>query len=151
MSHDETVLRAEILWALKCVKANFSFKSNNENNELFMTMFPDSVIAQSYKMSETKCKYLIQFGIYPYILEEFKEDIKKSPFSFLFDETTTVQVKKQLDGYIRYESKQHSQILTRYCGSVFHGHCLATDIKSDFVEFGKMMSWDVQYLLQIGM
>lgn len=151
MSMDDEVLRAEILWALKCVKSNYSFASNTGNNQLFSSMFPDSSIAKSYKMSETKSKYLIQFGIGPWILEDLKEDLKENPFAYLFDETTTIQVKKQYDGYVRFESKRHGGIVDRYCGSVFLGHCDADDLVANFCEFSKKMDWSIEYLLQIMM
>lgn len=149
MSLNDEVLRAEIFWALKCVKSNFSFATGN--TELFSSMFPDSTIAKSYQMSQTKCRYLIQFGIYPWILEDLKEDFKDSPFSFLFDETTTVQIKKQYDAYLRYESKGSGRIVDRYCGSLFLGHCDADHLVTNFCSFGRKMEWQVNYLLQIGM
>lgn len=151
MSTDDEVLRSEILWALKCAKSNFSFASNNGNNNLFATMFPDSAIAKSYKMAETKCKYMLQFGVYPWLLEDLKEDIKGKPISFLFDETTTIQVKKQYDAYVRYESKRHGKIVDRYCGSLFLGHCDADQLVTNFCSFGKKMDWEIDYLLQIMM
>lgn len=59
-------------------------------------MLPDSVIAKTNSMSETKTKYVIQFGIEPYVLEELKNYIKGTPFTFKFNETTTQQVKKTI-------------------------------------------------------
>lgn len=114
-------------------------------------MFPDSQIAASYKMSETKCKYIIQFGIYEWVLEELIRDVKDKPFSFKFDETTTVQVKKQYDAYIQYDSKSHKKILTSYCGSSFHGHCDANTLKENSFDFKKKLSLNVNYLLQLMM
>lgn len=147
----DKILQAEILWALKCVKSNFSFNSNEDNGTLYQAMFPDSLIAASYKMSYTKCKYIIQYGIFEWILEELVADLKEKPFSFLFYETTTVQVKKQFDGYVQYESLTYGKILIRYCGSTFHGHCDAIQLKNNFFEFKKKLSFNVNYLLQIMM
>lgn len=150
-SVEDKILKAEILWALKCVKSGFSFNSNEDNGSLFQAMFPDSVIAASYKMSYTKCKYIVQYGICEWLLEELVKDVKEKPYSFLFDETTTVQIKKQYDAYIHYESSTHSKILTRYCGSSFHGHCDAKQLIENFYEFKKKLSLNVNYLLQIMM
>lgn len=132
ISNEHQILRAEILWALRCVKSNFSFNSNANNGSLFKAMFPDSLIAASYKMSYTKCKYIIRFGIYEWLLEELVRDLKEKPFSFAFDETTTVQVKKQYDAYVQYDSPSFGKITTRYCGSSFHGHCDAKQLKQLF-------------------
>lgn len=112
-------------------------------------MFTDSDIASSYHMAQTKCKYIIQFGLYEYIFEELKADFKGKPFSFKFDETTKSQVKKQYDAYVQYESRIFNKIATRYVGSAFHGHCTAEQLLDDFYEIGKKLTWDVQYLLQI--
>lgn len=73
---EDNILKAEILWALKCAKSNFSFNSNEDNVTLFQNMFPDSAIAESYKMSYTKCKYIIQYGICEWVLEELVRDMK---------------------------------------------------------------------------
>lgn len=144
-------MSSEILWAVKCVASNFSFASNDGNNGLFKTMFPDSNLAADYKMSQTKCKYLVQFGIYPWIMEDLVMDLKGTPYSYKFDETTTSQVKKQYDAYVQYESKRFGDMINRYCGSLFLGHCKAVDLKDHFFQFGRKLSWDINFLLQIEM
>lgn len=149
LSDEDKTLSAEILWALKCIHSNFSFTSNDENNLLFSKMFPDSSIAANFKMSQTKCKYLVQFGIYPWIMEDLLLDFKKTPFSYKFDETTTSQVKKQYDGYLQYDSTPFFSIVNRYCGSLFLGHCTAIDLKDHFFQFGRSLTWDIDFLLQI--
>ena len=40
-----------------------------------------------FSQGETKAKYVIQFGIAPYIKQLILDDIKGKSFSFLFDET----------------------------------------------------------------
>ena len=57
-------------------------------------MFPDSKIVQTYHQSETKIKYVTQFGIAPYVKKLMLNDFKKQPFTFKFDEVTTSQIKK---------------------------------------------------------
>ncbi|KAG4075503.1 hypothetical protein HA402_003328 [Bradysia odoriphaga] len=148
---DDLALKAEIIWALKCCKNNFSFKSNDDTNEIFKEMFPDSKIAAQYSMSVTKTRYLIQFGIAPLVLETLKEDIKQTPITFQFDETTTSQVKKQYDGLIRYNSKIHKRVVTHYCGSLFVGHCDAQHLRQHFFDFGKKLNWNVDYVLHLMM
>lgn len=112
LTNNEKSRKAEILWSLKCCFSNYSFHSNNGNNSLFAAMFPDSDLACKFQMSETKIKYVVQFRIASYLRECLLEDMTKTPFTFLFDETTTAQVKKQYDGYVQYFSKKkefHSQ------------------------------------------
>lgn len=121
LTESEQVAKAETIWALKCVKANFSFASNNEN--VFKLMFTDSKIAANYNMCETKAKYVVQFGIAPYVQNVLVTDMKNQAFTFKFDETTTNQVKKQYDGYIQYFSPKFDTIINHYCGSLFLGKC----------------------------
>lgn len=151
LSNDDRTLKAEIIWALKCCKSKFSFNSNDDLNDIFKEMFPDSQIAAQYAMSSAKARYLIQFGIAPYVLETLKQDIKNTPTTFQFDETTTSQVKKQYEGHIRYYSKIHKRIVPHYCGSLFVGHCDAQQLRSHFYEFGKKLGWNVDYLLHLMM
>ena len=47
-------------------------------------MFPDSEIAKSYSKGETKVKYVIQFGIAPYIKQQILDDVKGKFNIFLF-------------------------------------------------------------------
>ena len=59
-SDEVKITGAEILQALKCADANWSFQSANDEGKRFCLMFPDSQIAKGYKLSETKMKYMIQ-------------------------------------------------------------------------------------------
>lgn len=151
LSSEEEILRAEILWALKSTLSNYSFRSNEDTSAIFQQMFPDSKIASSYKMSETKAKYVVEHGIKPYVLKELLNDFNGQPFTFKFDETTTSQVKKQYDGYIQYYSPKFQKIVNHYCGSLFLGHCTAENLKDHFYEFGEMLKWDVNLLMHLGM
>lgn len=116
--------KAETIWALKCALSNFSFKCNEDMPSIFKSMFTDSNIASSYSTSETKTKYVTQFGIAPYIIEHLKNYMKDTPFTFKFDENISKQVKKQYDGYVQYFSKTHKKIVNHYAGSLFLGHCV---------------------------
>ena len=95
-SSKESIIKAEILLALKAVDSNFSFASADGNGKLFREMFPDSYIAKGYKQSKTKIKYSIQFGLAPYFMQSLQNDFVGRAFSFKFDETTTSQVKNNM-------------------------------------------------------
>ena len=73
LSPTDQVTNAEIVQALDCVDSNFSFASTNSDAKKFQRMFPDSKIAESYRQAETKTKYVLQFGIVPYMLKDFKD------------------------------------------------------------------------------
>ena len=114
LSTEDQVIRAVTLRALDCVQSNYSFASANNDNEKFKQMFPDSKIAQSYRQGEMKVKYVIQFGIAPFVKEQMIRDFKLQPFTFKFDETTADQVKKQYDGYVQFWSNEKKEIVNKF-------------------------------------
>lgn len=59
-----------------------------------------TIITKSFKLSETKCAYLINFGIVPY----FKEVLRKEINTYLsFDESMNhILQNEQLDIHIRF-------------------------------------------------
>ena len=143
--------KAEMLQAMKMVESNLPFASANGDSQRFKLMFPDSEIAHNYHMEETKAKYMIQFGMYPHLKNLMKKDIENMPFSFLFDETTTSQTKKQYDGYATYVSKTYNKVITTYAGSLFVGHCKDVDLLDHFFQFMKDLELNTDYLIGIGM
>ena len=52
-------------------------------------MFPDLQIAAKYSQEETKSKYVVQFGLTPFVKDELITDAQKTQYSFKFDETMT--------------------------------------------------------------
>ena len=98
-------------------------------------MYPDSKIAESYQQQETKVKYVLQFGIAPYIKKKLLEEVKDQAFCFKFDESTTEPVKRHYDAYFTYYSLSQKEALTSYFGSLFVGHCTAEDLIKHFYEF----------------
>ena len=95
---------AEIKWALKIVNSHFSFRSCSDINELFRSMFSDSRIAKSFKLSKTKFAYLINFGVGSYFKEVLRKELINAPvFSLLFDESMNhILQNEQLDVHIRF-------------------------------------------------
>lgn len=51
---DESVIIAEIRWALKCISSHFSYRSCGNIGDIFKTMFSDSAIANKFSMGYTK-------------------------------------------------------------------------------------------------
>ena len=151
LSPEDKVVKAEILQALHIVNKNLSFASAKEDSLRFQTMFPDSAIARSYSMADTKAQYVIKFGIADYLKKKLIYDVKNTPFSFLFDESTNNQVKKQYDGYVSYWSLRYDQVVTAYAGSLFVGHCKADDLVEHYNEFIRKLELSSDYLLHLGM
>ena len=97
-------------------------------------MFPDSAIAQGYEQSDTKVQCVIKYGIGEHIKEGLINDAATTPYSFLFDETTNSQVKKQYNAYLIYWSKksgivEHSVNHSRNGLIIWHTSSVLTKIK----------------------
>ena len=110
----DQILNAEILQALNMVNKNHLFSSANGDSDRFKKMFPDLKISTKYSQEETKSKYIVQFGLAPFVKDELSTDVQKTPYSFKFDETTNSPVKKQYDGYVSFFSKKLRKIVTLY-------------------------------------
>ena len=91
----DQILNAEILQALNKVDKNHLFSSANGDSGRLKKMFPDLQIAAKYSQEETKSKYVVQFGLAPFVKDEPITDVHKTLSSFKLDETKPSQVKKQ--------------------------------------------------------
>ena len=72
LDHNQLVTNAEIYQALHVADDALRFQK----------MFPDSSIAKSYQQGRTKIKYVLQFGIAPYIKDLVMLDVQGKPFAF---------------------------------------------------------------------
>ena len=67
---------------------------------------------------------MIADGMSKYFTQLIVKDLVKSklPFCIHFDETTSTQVKKQMDLTLRYWSQRHEEVWITYYTSLFFGH-----------------------------
>ena len=65
--NQKAVNKAEILWILYVVNQNLSLNSTNDIKLVMQEMFPDSQIAKHIKLAKTKTKYVIDYGLGPYL------------------------------------------------------------------------------------
>lgn len=151
MSTEQEVQNAEIVQALSFVKNNYSFSSANNDTDKFKLMFPDSKIAQGYKQGATKIKYVIQYGIAPYIKDCDKEEVRNLPYAFKFDESTNSRVRRQYDAHVQFWSTKYNKITSTYVGSLFLGHCKAEDLSAHFFEMLQNLHLKPTLLLHLGM
>ena len=68
---DSSVQKAEIMWALKHAQSGFSNNSCKGIVSLFQSMFPDSQIVQKMKLEPNKLKYVVNYGVAPYVSKTF--------------------------------------------------------------------------------
>ena len=79
------ILNAEFLQAPNMVDRNHLFFSANGDSYRFKKMFRDLQIAAKYSQGETKPKYVVQFGLAPFVKDELITDVQKTPYSCKFD------------------------------------------------------------------
>ena len=97
--------KAEALLVLKMASSNYSFASYDNIADVCRLAFEDSDIAQHITMNRKKAAYIITDGLGPYFQRLFCNDIRSGSvpyFTLYFDETTTRQVKKQLDIHVGF-------------------------------------------------
>lgn len=136
MSKD-SVLEAEIVWAVKTVMDHYSCSSSSNTEKLFQRMFPDSEIAKKLSCGKTKCAYLVKYGLAPYFYEKMLSVLPKPEtlFSVSFDESfNKVIQEEQMDLLVRYWDDEVKEVVTRYFGSEFLGHTRAGDLRDKFLK-----------------
>ena len=146
----EKILNAEILQVLHIAHYKISFSGATDHAVLFQQMFPDSLIAASYKQSYTKLSYILKFCVADHLKKQLIYGVKGVPYTFKFDETTSIQIKNQYDGYLQYWSSSRGEIASSYCGSIFIGHCSHKDLIQHYHEFENAMELDSTLLLHLG-
>lgn len=124
INYDDKCLEAEILWLCKVACNNFSLRSVDHIGNTFRQMFPDSKIAAEFSLSHTSASYMIGEGLAPHFVQLLVLEIKKShlPFVMHFDETTSSQVRKQMDLSLRFWSPTYNEVWTSFYTSLFFGH-----------------------------
>jgi tricorn protease-like protein len=74
-----------------------------------------------------------------------------TPYAFAFDETTTAQTKKQLDGYISYILDRNGDIISvTYIGSKFLGHCKSEDLLINITEMFPEYELSLKDIVSVG-
>ena len=84
-------------------------------------MFPDSEIAQKFQLGKTKCAYLVNYGITPFVKGQLVRNIVAAPFyTVSFDESMNrVLQNEQIDVQVHYWDINTSMASTRYFDSQF--------------------------------
>ncbi|XP_015930082.1 uncharacterized protein [Parasteatoda tepidariorum] len=148
-SRRESSARAEIIWALKSVQSNFSPYACDDLKEIFSAMFPDAVPEQ-FCLGKTKLSYLITEALGPYFHENLIADVKTSPYSLLYDETTNNSNHKELQFALRFWSEDYQEIVCRHLKTVFIGHATANDIKKQIENALRESGLSLNKLLMLG-
>ena len=95
-------MHAEVVLLFQLIKYNHSFSSNDDLTETLKFIFPGNNIIRDMSLASTKSSYSIAYSLGSYYHAELVDDIKRSYFSLIVDETTTQQNMKQLFIHVRY-------------------------------------------------
>ena len=151
LKYDDSKIHAQIYWLAKVAICNFSLRSLDHIGDTFKCMFPDSKIAADLSLSRTSASYMITEGMAPHFRQVLVEDLRKSdlPFALHFDETTNVQVKKQMDLTLRYWSPTHEQVWVAFYTSCFFGHADSETVVAKIFEQLKQDNVPVKKLITL--
>ena len=113
-AHDDKVAAAEAMWLFKVVEKDMSFRDYGNTPIFFQNMFSDSAIVSSFSMKYGKASYIMQDGLGPLLASWLCESLSasKGSFTLMFDETTTLKNRKQMNILVRYCDENKHQILT---------------------------------------
>ena len=85
--------------------SNYSLAFTQGDSKRFRPMFPNCLVALGYAQPDAKIRCNLQFDIAPYYKEQLIYDVKRRPFTFAFNESTSTLVGKQHYGYVQYWSE----------------------------------------------
>ena len=83
---EDTVTRAEVLFANFIAEHNLPFATANHFTHLTHAMFPDSKIARAFSCARTKTTCIVKGALNPHFTDPVIQLCKNGPFSILCDE-----------------------------------------------------------------
>lgn len=146
-SLQEKVSAAEAMWIFKIAEEDMTLRDSDNTPKLFQAMFPDSQVAKAFTMGRSKASYILQDGLGPLLSKWLCQTVAKSEglFTFIFDEATTNQKKKQMDLLLRFWNEELNQIVTRYLGSLYFGRATAADLASMLEDIMNSDEYDIPW------
>jgi hypothetical protein len=127
LNNKEKAMKAELIWAMKCVLSNYSLHSNKDMQELFTSMF-GSCVPEDFSISSTKMMYLFTEALGPYFRKKNIEDVINASYTLCFDETTNDSGQKELQTAVRFWSKSENKIVQNHLETFFMGHATAEEL-----------------------
>ena len=98
-SQKDKISSAVAIWMFKVAEQDYSLRLCDDVPKLFLTMFSEGNIAKGFTILRQKVSCIVSDGLQPLLGKRLCNVISSSEgtFTVLFDETTTVQNKKQMD------------------------------------------------------
>ena len=110
---------AEIWWVMKVGLSHYSLRLCFELNKAFMSMFSDSLIAENFGISKTKCNYLIDYGFAVYFKQELVKTLKDlSCFVISYDKIlNNILQEEQMELCVSFWDDKSGKVITKYFDS----------------------------------
>lgn len=107
-------------------------RSCDNTPQLFATMFSNSNIAKEMTMTQTKASYSVTDGLGDLMIKDICREVQATDggFTWIFDETTTNQGKKQMELLLHFLSESQTVVVTKYVTSFFFGHATCEEFKN---------------------
>ena len=109
--HDIEVLKAEIVWCLLTAEHDITFRTSDHISEALAIMFPDSLIASSFKCKRTKTSYVIADGLCNEFQERLIQSLKTNVFSLMIDESNKAYGRKYLFLLVKFYSQEQGNVV----------------------------------------
>jgi hypothetical protein len=145
------VIKAEIIWCLRTVMKDHSNSSNEDISLTFRSMFPDDQVVSNFTCGKDKTKYLVNYGIGPWVKELLNIQLDNSVYVVVgFDESLNkVTQTCQMDLNVRYWDPVDHRVKVRYYDSTFLGHSKNTDLLRHYND--AIMRIDSSKIVQVSM
>ena len=95
---------------------------------------------------------MIGHGLGPYFQQQTIDDILTSPntyYTIHFDETTNIQVKKQMDVLVRYYSEKHGEVKVRFLKALMFGHAFGKTVGDELWKTVEESGLSPRFLLSL--
>ena len=113
-SQKDKISSAVAIWMFKFAEQDYSLRLCDDVPKLFLTMSSDGNIAKGFTILRQTVSCIVSDGLQPLLGKRLCNVISSSEgtFTVLFDKTTTVQNKKQMDVLICYWNGSEGLIVT---------------------------------------
>ena len=148
-SLEEQVIRAELLWVLKMVESDFSFKSAENMVRLLCLMDEGNQIFRKMSLGRTKCGYYVTHALFPFYLEALVNRVQKVPAYTLGVDGGSFKVrglKKMMDIVIRWFSSSQYCLITSSGTGTSQGVRMVRGVRW-WMSFWPLMKWDTSLLI----
>lgn len=110
-------------------------RSCDNTPQLFATMFSNSNIAKEMTMTQTKASYSVTDGLGDLMINDICREVQATDggFTWIFDETTTNQGKKQMELLLNFLSESQTVVVTKYVTITicfFFGHATCEEFRN---------------------